>query len=836
MNKQRRRNVQAHGCLARMVNLFDFGTVGNGKKLLTEKPHFDHGSIKGNQFDQIEDKVDVRNGGVNGTPMKMLLEQEMSKEMEVKLSSTNLVAKLMGLDSFPQTQSAPRSYSSKPRLKRSLSHGEYKNVYEIWQKEGELSSNGVEGLSKKKMDIVREKFLEAKRLVTDDELRHSKEFQEAMEVLSSNKELFLEFLQESNNFFSHHLHSFQSTDPPTSEKSKRITILKPSKTVADEKFGNEPAIESSRDGSKSGKGLDFFKWPVEEEYPTKQSTRIVVLKPNGQVTKASSCPTSPRGFEGRESRDVARRVKSQILKEETLQSSVFSNGYICDDSSLNDYADSEIMSPVSRHSWDYINKYDSPFSSSPFSRASGSPESSSVCREAKKRLSERWALMAAANENLQEAKVIEKKGSNISLGDMLALPDLREDLITEEEETSNGNEQEGPKVSASCFDGNFSREEGKLKPPKGLTRSKSLPESSTSLGHKSLDSSNKSKSSRVPEELTKSKSLKWSLKGKVSNFLFSRSKKASKERSYEESPEILDSRCNNEYDASVSARSMTSREGGLSITKPTIFGNSSEWRDEPSPISVLETSFDEEDGIFFNSSILNRSSSSLEREMKSNLLGKSPPIGSIGRTLSFDDSTVARCYSSKRSTTSARDEEEDLRLLINTLLSAADLDAISDNLLSKWHSSESPLDPSLRNSYADSTEQKRLGSNVKNLVFDLVNTLLLELTPSYLGPRSSPMILSGKPLGVYVINRMQECLTGNGRVEDRWWDEDGDLSSLAVNKVVRIEVAEIGSQESLRLEMDSMGEELELKLLEELVEEALMDLSEQSKLFIPSIC
>lgn len=50
MNKQRRRNVQGHGvgrqipgCLGRMVNLFDFGTVGNGKKLLTEKPHFNHG-------------------------------------------------------------------------------------------------------------------------------------------------------------------------------------------------------------------------------------------------------------------------------------------------------------------------------------------------------------------------------------------------------------------------------------------------------------------------------------------------------------------------------------------------------------------------------------------------------------------------------------------------------------------------------------------------------------------------------------------------------------------------------------------------------------------------
>ncbi|XP_010481809.1 PREDICTED: uncharacterized protein LOC104760567 isoform X1 [Camelina sativa] len=829
MNKQRRRNVQGHGvgrqipgCLGRVVNLFDFGTVGNGKKLLTEKPHFVNGSIRRNQLDQIKDKVDVRNGGVSGTPMKMLLEQEMSKEVDIKLSSTNLVAKLMGLDSFPQTQPAPRSNSSKPRLKRSLSHGEYKDVYEIWQK----PSNGVEGLSKKHMDIVREKFLEAKRLVTDDKLRHSKEFQEAMEVLSSNKELFLEFLQESNNLFSHHLHNFESIAPPTPEKSKRITILKPSKIIVDEKLGNEAAIESARDGMKS----DLFKWPAEEEYPTRQSTRIVVLKPNGHVTKASSCPTSPRGFEERESRDVARRVKRQILKDETLHSSAFSNGYIGDDSSLNDYADSEIMSPVSRHSWDYINKYDSPYSSSPFSRASDSPESSSVCREAKKRLSERWALMAASNENMQESKVMEKKVSNSTLGDMLAIPDLRDDLRIEEE-TSEGNEQESLRVyDASCLAGNLSKEEGNLKPLRTLSRSKSLPESSTSLGHKSLDT-NKEKS-KAPEELTKSKSLKWSLKGKVSNFLFSRNKKSSKERSFEESQvvnsEILDSRCNDECDASVSARSMNSREGDFSVAKATTFGNSSEWRNEPSPVSVLETSFDEDDGIFFNSSVLDRSSSSLGREMSSNLLGKSPPIGSIGRTFSFDDSTVARCFSSKRSTTSTRDEEEDLRLLINTLLSEADLDAVSDNLLSKWHSAESPLDPSLRTSYAELTEQQRLGSNVKNLVFDLVNTLLLELTPSYLVPRS-PLILSGKPLRVYVINRMQECLTGNGRVEDRWWDEDGDLSSLAVNKVVRVEVAEIGSPECLRLEMDSMGEELELKLLEELVEEALMDLSEQPK-------
>ncbi|CAH8323131.1 unnamed protein product [Eruca vesicaria subsp. sativa] len=818
MNGNRRRNVhQVPGCLGRMVNLFDFGTAGSGKKLLTDKPYFNDGFIKSKQFDQIEDKVDVRTVNVNGTPMKMLLAEEMSKEMELNLGSTNLVAKLMGLDSFPQTQPdavVRRSNSSKPRLNRSLSQGECRDVYEIWEKPN------AEGLSKKKMDIVREKFLEAKRLVTDDKLRDSKEFQEAMEVLSSNKELFLEFLQESNSFFSHHLHTFQSTAPPTPEKSKRITILKPSKTVDD-----------VREGTKSEKGLHMFKWNGEEEYPTKQTTRIVVLKPNGHVTKASSCPTSPRGLpvdDFEEIKDVARRVKRQMLKEETSHSSVFSNGYVGDDSY---YADSEIISPVSRHSWEYINKCDSLFSSSPFSIASGSPESSSVCREAKKRLSERWALMAAPNENVQEeAEVIQKKGTYISLGEMLALS----------EEANDCNEEHDVRVYPSCLAGDSSREEGSSKPFNSLVRSKSLPESSTSLGHRAIDT-NKGRS-KVPEELTKSKSLKWSLKGRVSKFLFSRNKKASKERSYEENSESLDSRCNDECDASVSTRRMVSREIGLSVARSATFGNSSEWRDEPSPVSVLETSFDEEDGMFFNSSVLNRSSSSLEPEMmmsmRSNLLGKSP---SIGRNFSFDDSTVSRCYSSKRSTISTRDEEEVLCLLINTLLSAAGLDeeseslSILDNLLSKWYSVESPLDPSLRDSYANSAEQQRLGTNVKKLVFDLVNTLLLELTPSYLGTRS-PKILTGKTLGDYVVNRMKECLKGKGRVEDRWWDEDGDLSSLAVNRVVRMEVAEIGSPESLRLEMDYMGEELELKLLEELVEEFLMDFSEQSKFFIPSIC
>ena len=37
---------------------------------------------------------------INGTPIKMLIDQEMSKEVDFKHSPTNVVAKLMGLESL----------------------------------------------------------------------------------------------------------------------------------------------------------------------------------------------------------------------------------------------------------------------------------------------------------------------------------------------------------------------------------------------------------------------------------------------------------------------------------------------------------------------------------------------------------------------------------------------------------------------------------------------------------------------------------------------------------------------------------------------------------------
>lgn len=534
----------------------------------------------------------------NGTPMKMLIDQEMSKEIKSKNEPPNVVAKLMGLDALPRQQPHPLLQRSNTdgysrstfglgswqqegfldnrmqfEIQQCPERNEYKDVYEVRQQP--QNTNYVRDKSPQreiynantkdgKMALVRQKFMEAKRLATDEKLRQSKEFQDALEVLSSNRDLFLKFLQEPNSLFSHHLSELQSVPPPP--ETKRITVLRPSKIVDNEKFSISRQ-KSDKPINKHGLVGQGTMWdknnpghspivlsPRADESPI-QPTRIVVLKPSTgkthEIRAVVSSPASPRILHGdniyedpdddeaRESRQMAKEITRHMRdnlmghrRDETLLSSVFSNGYTGDESSFNksenEYAvenlsDSEVMSPSSRHSWDYINRLGSPFSSSSFSRASCSPESS-VCREAKKRLSERWA-MVASNGNSQEQRHVRRSSS--TLGEMLALSDVKKSVRPEDE--INRERELRESVSCSTDDSN---KEGVCDSPRSLLRSKSLPVSSTVYDTRlNVGADATEDKTDVPKELTKAKSSKSSLKGKVSSLFFSRSKKSSKEKS-----------------------------------------------------------------------------------------------------------------------------------------------------------------------------------------------------------------------------------------------------------------------------------------------------------------
>ena len=235
----------------------------------------------------------------------------------------------------------------------------------------------------------------------------------------------------------------------------------------------------------------------------------------------------------------------------------------------------------------------------------------------------------------------------------------------------------------------------------------------------------------------------------------------------------------------------------------------------------------------------------LEVQPKSNLIDKSPPIESIARTLSWDESCseTATLYPSKLSSVSpgAKEEEQDWVFSIQSLLSAVGLngEVQFESFIARWHSPESPLDPSLREKYANLNDKeplheakRRKWRSNRKLVFDCVNAALLEITGygsdscirAMSFDRAQVTVMEGaSPMLVdHVWAQMKEWFSGEVKCSE---GDDGDSNSLVVERVVQKEVVGKGWVDHMKLEIDNLGREIEGKLLQELVEEAVVDLT-----------
>ncbi|XP_043720420.1 uncharacterized protein LOC122667976 [Telopea speciosissima] len=425
-----------------------------------------------------------------GTPMKKLLAEELSKDMESKRRPPSVIARLMGLDALPSQQPVheqPKVFSKnylqktasiafqekKPshearfsRKKHVKEAQEFKDVFEVREtSKGEKQSKpsiqkgiGNSKPSDSKMAFIRQKFMDAKRLSTDEKLQQSKEFHDALDVLDSNKDLLLKFLQEPDSLFSKHLRDLHGA-PPTHQFG-HITVLKSSNASMHEHpdicwkagrktdqgetinlmpkdFGHGHGRDGAYNSSKNMKSR--FE---EKDEDCVLPTRIVVLKPNpgkAHITSRSASPSSSVGFHSENhqlsaevwdrkssSNNVRHRSKSsrEIAKEITRQmrqgvsnssiraSSSRLRGYAGDESScsmseVDSANESEAVPPTSRDILEWKNRY---------SPSSSCSTESSVSKEAKKRLSERWKR----TRRYQEVGLV---GKGSTLGEMLAMPD-----------------------------------------------------------------------------------------------------------------------------------------------------------------------------------------------------------------------------------------------------------------------------------------------------------------------------------------------------------------------------------------------------------------------------
>ncbi|XP_013592509.1 PREDICTED: uncharacterized protein LOC106300822 [Brassica oleracea var. oleracea] len=401
-----------------------------------------------------------------GLPMKSFLAQEMSKQTEPKRRSPSIIARLMGLDVLPPQSSSHRQQKSveyqqgsscdgnKSLTRRSSKEEQkFKDVFEVLDAKraegnGNLYHQGrvkAANLTQAEMAFIRQKFMEAKRLSTDEKLRHSKEFNDALEALDSNKDLLLKFLQQPDSSFTKHLHDLQTT--PHKPHYSRAPSLKCSNSQRHVDKLPHRHGGGSHTRHASCDTLDLPNMELEKRSEL-QPTNIVVLKPNlGEPRYAGRAFASPsstsdefradrrllpcttnhvrqksnedNGLSRRSSRDsgelskiMSRQRKASYSSAMSFEASGF-RGYAGDESSSgSDSASESELVPVTSRARTAFNRKN--YHRSLPSKSSST--TSSVSREAKRRLSERWKLTHKYEQEME----ISRSGT---LAEMLATSD-----------------------------------------------------------------------------------------------------------------------------------------------------------------------------------------------------------------------------------------------------------------------------------------------------------------------------------------------------------------------------------------------------------------------------
>ncbi|XP_020399156.1 uncharacterized protein [Zea mays] len=263
-------------------------------------------------------------------PMKILIEEEFSNDVNSRHISPGAVGRLMGLDSLPSSgihNKHRHTKSHAPKTSPSSFHGRT-GLHDIPHRRSVDTINVFEGMEATKtnmhrsprskigsttsrsdkvvsadIDFIRQKFMDAKRLSIDESLHISEEFNETLDALVSNSDLLLDFLQNFDPAVIRDLHNHGSP----SSTANCITILKPSRrnqfidmdNIYPQEKGTESIFNEQMEG-KHSLWKPYSNVPLqslkEDSCSSRQKlsrsshqentgkrgspTRIVVLKPN----------------------------------------------------------------------------------------------------------------------------------------------------------------------------------------------------------------------------------------------------------------------------------------------------------------------------------------------------------------------------------------------------------------------------------------------------------------------------------------------------------------------------------------------------------------------------
>ncbi|RCV07324.1 hypothetical protein SETIT_1G234700v2 [Setaria italica] len=775
---------------------------------------------------------------------------------------------------------------------------EYNDVYEVSEHrsgtscfQDQTSLKGWPSETKsKQFDIVQEKFIKPKCFAMEEKLLHTKELQEALEVPHSNKDLFLQNPEEHNSSFSRQLNGLHTSQAPP--QTKRITVLKPIKSVETDGIKQSRTEQVSKQNVLSMR--KFHQIPSSKEEIPSQPSRIVLLRPTPGKPGISKAKLISRvnsfqlinrnGLNGSVDYNHATVGSSGLVhgivqrwqdgchqRDDSLLSSAYSNGYGGDESSFSDsevdyssgseidciedrgtLGDSEGGSPLSKHSWN-CRRYEGPYSSSSLSKISHFSESS-VIREAKKQLSERWAVVTC-DEISQEQ--VQQSRRTCTLGEMLSIKEVKKEDVSTEILSASSNRScslDNESTTWSTYVTSRKNGENGERSPRKLPRSNSVPVISSTFGNMVVDAQASNPESRKLKMVVVSNKGKSSLKGRVSDFFLSRSKKPTRQkRTYHSSDCVvqrleacnissrlaynhkLDANgksvdCEDRIDSfstqistSMSERSSIGVTVSLdcprgSLDKLGVNKGLNSNRDQPSPTSVLDAPSED--------SSCNEPETS-GRTSKNTTVSRSSAIETVARFISWDDSaSESRLLSTPRTSlmSDVDDDESECHVLVQNIMSSAGLGSSQSNMVfTGWHLPDYPLDPVLCNKVSELQEK----SSYRRLLFDCVNIALIEIGENALlsafpwRKRHSRTWrnTSSPDLGVEVWSILKDWIYGARMFVVSRRDNAG----IMLDRIVKQEVEGRGWVNSMMLQVVGITEHLEGGVMEELVEEAVLD-------------
>ncbi|KAF8101850.1 hypothetical protein N665_0201s0163 [Sinapis alba] len=739
----------------------------------------------------------------------------MSMQNGSKRTSPSIIARLMGLDVLPPPHREPnhvenqqrrtipsdkargkQAYSEESLWKGSMDEKRFKDVFEVLDADEGKSSTSLyqrrrvnaNNLTEAEIAFIRHKFMEAKRLSTDEKLRYSKEFNETLEALDSNKDLLLKFLRQPDSLFTKHLPGLQSIAPKP--QCIQATTLK----REDREFSGK----SHRSPQWHCDGVDLSKQQWKKRSGLKP-TEIVVLKPNlGKPqtcartlpSHSSSCDEaredlrlpctssnqesksfgSSKGNEdvfllrnkSRDSREIARIVSRQLKASGGNESSINFDmsrfrGYTGDESSSG--------SDSSRARTDFSRK------NHRRSLSSRSPES--VSKEAMRRMLERWKLAHSSE------KEIEIRRRN-TLADMLATSDrearaasfsrttFEEGVSTRYESNVGQSELQDP-IGISSRDG--WKDTGR----RNFSKSRTIMHKDRTCSHTIV----------LPKKLTNNSRFSDNSSSEINR---PSSRKSLKTQSSLSVHADSDTESGSDYEDAKSSPSLEPLDLSAVTHHPQ---ESAEEGDQPSPQTSLQDEFPS------NSDCFESISADLQGlRMKLQLLKRESDTYTEGDMLvSSDEEESSSIVTDETMIIPELVENWKSLYLADILANSRFSDLNPTSFMASWHSSESPLDPSLFDDLEKKCSGLKTSTRVeRKFVFDRINSEILEFFEQFTDLR--PTKINPKWDISRIHETMHELLTRKHMKDDRDTKEELQLPSLENGvEVIGKEIEEMLTEE-----------------------------------------